>query len=849
MSYYEKIVLTSDSSIVCSAIQSLFLFLQDRDSATLFNKTLDALAADDSKVSMFAIKSAQQYLIELKRKDAALFRDKLNQIFPILKEIIGNSDSLPVCNLSKMVLERLWLESDEPASHLYYKLKNILNGKKRSKGIKVGKEIFNSYNDETIGRVLSVLSQENFSIQFIRTVFGGIKLVKDAFFKFRLWRFVYEFLHPSPLKRQTLSNSVGRHFTGRLRSASCILSEEAKSGIPGEPVEIKSEASSRPFLPLIDDFLSAVESKEEYKIFSPEGMTIITPPQNIFKRILSEASISFDFKNISDLRVNDNDSYLNSFRKRGYKISIKAYSNNNIFSCEPSKRVKRFFTLAFLAPSEITKCVENMKSYFFSIYTNTLHELGVFILAFFALFACRHFAINMFFRAARNSFPLCIGGWGTRGKSSVERLKTALFLSIGCSVFSKTSGSEASFTYTDSYYEPSIIPIFRPYEKATISEQLKFVRLASKFKTEVFLWECMAIAPRYVKVMQSSWMRDDISTITNTYPDHEDAQGPSGWNIAESMTNFIPANASLITTEKEMYPFLEDEAARKGTLFNRVDEFATFTLTPDIQNLFPYKEHPKNICLVLRLAEMLGIDRDIALKGMIDNVEPDIGALKEFPPVLIENKKILFISGMSANEKTACLYNWDAMKMNVPSMDEKIVTATLINNRGDRPLRTKVFAEMLIKDLNADIHFLAGTNLNAFMMHLKKACEGKLTKSETESLMSKFVLIKDSKIEPYELFKIFASHIPDGYSMRIMGIENIKGIGIRICRWLEERTESPSSRGKRKGSIFFSTILSFVDPLFIVFRKRQADAIYKKLSKNSIAKADAVIKLKKLISQ
>ena len=44
-------------------------------------------------------------------------------------------------------------------------------------------------------------------------------------------------------------------------------------------------------------------------------------------------------------------------------------------------------------------------------------------------------------------------------------------------------------------------------------------------------------------------MRDDIFTITNTYPGYEDIQGQAGINIPQVMTNFIPHKGSLITTE------------------------------------------------------------------------------------------------------------------------------------------------------------------------------------------------------------------------------------------------------------------------------------------------------------
>jgi hypothetical protein len=44
--------------------------------------------------------------------------------------------------------------------------------------------------------------------------------------------------------------------------------------------------------------------------------------------------------------------------------------------------------------------------------------------------------------------------------------------------------------------------------------------------------------------------------LTNTYPDHEDIQGPAGINIPQVMTNFITTNGTLVTSEEQMYPYI-----------------------------------------------------------------------------------------------------------------------------------------------------------------------------------------------------------------------------------------------------------------------------------------------------
>ncbi len=59
----------------------------------------------------------------------------------------------------------------------------------------------------------------------------------------------------------------------------------------------------------------------------------------------------------------------------------------------------------------------------------------------------------------------------------------------------------------------------------------------------MFLWECMALNPLFVQLLQRDWMRDDIVTLTNAYPDHEDIQGPAGVDVAEVITEFIRRRA------------------------------------------------------------------------------------------------------------------------------------------------------------------------------------------------------------------------------------------------------------------------------------------------------------------
>ena len=41
------------------------------------------------------------------------------------------------------------------------------------------------------------------------------------------------------------------------------------------------------------------------------------------------------------------------------------------------------------------------------------------------------------------------------------------------------------------------------------------IRLGARLSSDVFLWECMALNPKYVELLQHDWMRDDFVTLTN----------------------------------------------------------------------------------------------------------------------------------------------------------------------------------------------------------------------------------------------------------------------------------------------------------------------------------------------
>ncbi|MEA2094089.1 MAG: hypothetical protein U9P11_05950, partial [Pseudomonadota bacterium] len=485
----------------------------------------------------------------------------------------------------------------------------------------------------------------------------------------------------------------------------------------------------------------------------------------------------------------------------------------------------------------IVQVLGNEQDYFFSVYENSLQDLGLFLAGMTAWFVGRHLYLSAVIRNTRRSIPLVIGGWGTRGKSGTERIKAALFNALGHSVVSKTSGCEAMFLHAHPGGKLREMFLFRPYDKATIWEQVDVLRISRQLGTHVFLWECMGLTPSYVAILQQQWVKDDLSTITNTYPDHEDLQGPAGINIPEVMTNFIPRDATLITSEEQMAPILRDAAARRNTEFHTIDWLEAGLLTPDLLERFPYAEHPYNIALVLKMGEELGIDADFSIKEMADRVVPDLGVLKASPPASVQGRILEFINGMSANERFGCLGNYERMDFSQqdPYQEPGIWLSSVVNNRADRVARSRVFSSILVNDVSIDRHFLIGTNLDGLLNYIREDWAG-----FAESLT---LWPQTGAAQPLEMLERAARR------MRIPFCEeHLTGRLLAMLQGLGVNAELGMSGGSGHGvmSMLLVHVEAFLDAGDAIKRRKKANQIYRDLAAERISHERAALELQAL---
>lgn len=652
---------------------------------------------------------------------AAVWRARL---LPAIERLHTGCPHLTVRRWAAQTREALWAQGDAARRAMLQSLRTQMGEVTPGDTVRMP-EGLRTLDEATRGRMLARIAEDDFGAE-LDSELGRPVLRRWHLFGTRLWRVWHELRHPSTEKRQAFRHTIGRVFEGRIRAPSAILSELSETKVPGEPLFVAAEGGWRPYLPLVDEMLSALShGAEPTRVHTAEGITEIVPPASAAARIRAWWTLTRHFAEFARLRNwKEGDSrparsYVERLESLGFRLQLASHRNPDGSRTSLDPAVSRFFSFA---PLSLITLKDDFTQYFVSVYQNSIRDLLLFLVGIVALFVGRHLWSNHRMRGYRRRMPLVIGGWGTRGKSGTERLKAALVNALGYNVVSKTTGCEAMFLHGHAYGQLREMFLFRPYDKATIWEQVAVMGHADALGAEVFLWECMGLTPAYVDVLQRQWMRDDLSTITNAYPDHEDIQGPAGIDVPQVIARFIPTRSKLLTSEEQMLPILAHAAREARTDLRCVGWLEAGMIAPDVLARFPYEEHPYNIALVLALADELGVSHDYAIKEMADRVVPDLGVLKAYPTATVQGRRLDFINGMSANERLGTLSNWERMGFDKhdPRTEPGVFVTGIVNNRADRVARSRVFARILVNDIQADRFVLIGTNLDGLHGYIRE---------------------------------------------------------------------------------------------------------------------------------
>lgn len=280
---------------------------------------------------------------------------------------------------------------------------------------------------------------------------------------------------------------------------------------------------------------------------------------------------------------------------------------------------------------------------------------------------------------------------GIRGKSTVTRLIAGILREAGIQTLAKTTGSAAMVILPDG----NEFPIQRR-SSPTIMELFNITTQYLKNDTEAIVFETMAILPANQTASQELLVKGNINIITNVREDHQDEMGETLEEIAETLSLTIPHEGVLITAENR--PHLIQQLTQNAEKRNSRLVYADPALVTE-QDLagFGYLSFRENIAIGLALAEILGIPRSTAVRGMW-NARPDVGTVN-IQQTTWKNKEIIWIPLFAVNDRESTIISVEAL---TPYYQQDATRIGILNNRYDRADRAMRFANIAAKDLGFD---------------------------------------------------------------------------------------------------------------------------------------------------
>ncbi|MCQ4079538.1 poly-gamma-glutamate synthase PgsB [Streptomyces sp. RB6PN25] len=238
---------------------------------------------------------------------------------------------------------------------------------------------------------------------------------------------------------------------------------------------------------------------------------------------------------------------------------------------------------------------------------------------------------------------------GIRGKSSITRLCAGALRGGGVVTVAKTTGTAARFIHPDATEEP----VYRKFGLANVVEQIGIVRRAATYRPDALVIECMAVMPALQEINQEKLIRSTIGVLCNVREDHLAEMGPTLDDVARSLCRSMPVDGVCVTAERERLHILQEEADKRNCRLIAVDPES---VTDEELRGFSWFTFKENVAIALAVAELMGVDRQTALRGMWD-APPDPGVLSVERYRTEDGKRLRFANVFAANDPESTLMN------------------------------------------------------------------------------------------------------------------------------------------------------------------------------------------------
>lgn len=355
---------------------------------------------------------------------------------------------------------------------------------------------------------------------------------------------------------------------------------------------------------------------------------------------------------------------------------------------------------------------------------------------------------------------------GTRGKSSVTRLIAAALREGGVRTIAKTTGSSPRFIFPDGSEV-----LIRRLGQVNIKEQLKVMRWTSRYDLDAVVVECMALQPYTQWISQHRMVRGTIGVMTNARADHLDVMGPTVADVEKALAGTVPTKGIFVTAEREQNHVFRRACRDLDTRYEQVTEADVAAVTTKELQGFSYIEHAENVALALKVAALLDIPRDTALRGMQKAI-PDIGALTRCQ-LDFYGRRIVWVNGFAANDPDSYRILWRRLTL-AEVVENRIIVA---NCRDDRPDRSRQLGELAAELTNVDHWLLVGSGTEVFA---RAALHSGVDASKLYTMVGESI--------PKLFERIVAQ---SGASSLVFGIGNIKGDGKALDEYFTNRARLP----------------------------------------------------------
>lgn len=279
---------------------------------------------------------------------------------------------------------------------------------------------------------------------------------------------------------------------------------------------------------------------------------------------------------------------------------------------------------------------------------------------------------------ALSAIPTRVLVTGSRGKSGTVRLIYQIARESGKATYAKVTGTTAVELIPAGEEIPT-----RRYAAASVSEMPDSLIRAKALGAEVGVFECMAVSPELIKLVQESHVKSDIAVIPAIRLDHLEEEGLTEQEIARNIVKSLSGCKHLVvgTEQPEVLEVIKELCAEK--------EIAVVQAQPSPDQPKVQGHHPTNVAVALEVAKILGFPDEAATAALsAATLEP-----RTLTMLVVEREggqQIGLIDLGGANDPQSSFEAINALGLT----DESVIP--ILINRWERPLRSLVFMSAVL---------------------------------------------------------------------------------------------------------------------------------------------------------